>query len=62
MQFIVNSYGHKTICPFTNWVKDASPEVLLPVNYKGNMIPLYSKDNVNLVTLDEVEKAILQHG
>jgi ADP-heptose:LPS heptosyltransferase len=60
MQFIINSYGHKTICPFTNWVKDAKPEVLLPVNYKNNMIPLYSKDDVNLITLEKVEKAILQ--
>lgn len=60
MQFIVNSYGHKTICPFTNWIKDAKPEILLPVNYKNNMIPIYSKDNINLISLDEVEKAILQ--
>lgn len=62
MSMIINAYGHKTICPYTNWKKTAISDALLPVNHKNNMIPLYSKDNINLITLDEVEKAILTHG
>jgi ADP-heptose:LPS heptosyltransferase len=59
---VINAYGQKTICPFTNWIKEAKLENLLPVNYKNNMIPILGKDDINIISLDEVERAILQHG
>lgn len=60
MSFIINAYGHKTICTYTNWIKNAKPEILLPVNYKNKMISIYGKDNINSISLDEMNNAICQ--
>lgn len=58
MSFIINAYGQKSICPYTDWIKDATPEALLPVNSKNKLVPLFSKDNINNISLEDVEKSI----
>lgn len=60
MSFIVNAYGQKTICPYTNWVKNASPNTLLPVNYKDRMIPIFGENDINSISLETMREAVCQ--
>ena len=60
MSFIINAYGQKTICPYTDWVKDALPENLLPINCKDRMVPVFGKDNINSISLEEMRQAVCQ--
>lgn len=59
MSMIVNAYGQRSICPYTNWKKTAISEALLPVNWKNQLIPIYN-ENINAITLEEVYKAVQQ--
>lgn len=60
MSFLINAYGHKTICPYTDWVKNATPEALLPVNYKDRMIPIFGSDGINSISLEKIREAVHQ--
>lgn len=58
MSMIINAYGHKSICPYTNWKKTAISEALLPINWKDQLIPLYGQNGVNSITLENVHQAV----
>lgn len=60
MSFVINAYGHKTICPYTDWIKNAVPEALLPVNYKNKMIPIFGADGINSISIESVRQAVCQ--
>lgn len=60
MSFIINAYGQKSICPYTDWVKGAKLEVLLPVNYKNRLIPLFGETGINSISLETVREAVLR--
>ena len=60
MSFVINAYGQKSICPYTDWIKNATPEALLPINYKDRMIPIFGSDGINSISLEAMCQAVKQ--
>ena len=60
MSYVINAYGQKTICLYTDWIKNASSQALLPVNYKDRMIPVFGENDINSISLETIREAVCQ--
>ena len=60
MSFVINAYGQKSVCPYTDWIKGATSEALLPVNYKNRMIPIFGENGINSITLEAMRQAVCE--